>query len=237
MNKFLLTSTLILSALGLSAQTSVGFAVGTNYARWAEKIVKEEYAGEEEDYRAMPGLHFSLWLVLPQSESFALQLQPGFVQKGFRELDKSESNSSKRKTKNDLVLSYVELPVFLKYLKPAGKWTFSLEGGPYLAYLMYGKHRKKTRSSDTNSRSVSRRYTDFDLDKAKAARLDAGIQLGAAVAYPVGPGHITANLRYNRGFVNLDKGEDIIAEIFNKGWGWQVGYMLPLQKATANVSP
>lgn len=90
-------------------------------------------------------------------------------------------------------LNYVEVPVLLKvWLIPVGAVRPYLAAGPALSYLLSAKSRVEQSGSSTtiNMRST---FSSYDY----AAVLDAGL------AWSVGPGVLSADVRYTLGLDNV----------------------------------
>lgn len=99
--------------------------------------------------------------------------------------------------------NYIEVPVLAKY-------SFGLayvNAGPSIGFLM-GKNDK-----------VKAAY-------GKTKSIDFGLQMGAGVAIPAGPGKVIVDGRYNLGLSNIsdEKGVDVK----NRGFAISLGYAIPL---------
>ncbi|MFZ4930508.1 porin family protein [Chryseobacterium sp. Mn2064] len=99
--------------------------------------------------------------------------------------------------------NYIEIPVLAKY-------TFGpvyVNAGPSIGFLM-GKN-DKVKAAYGSTKSV-----------------DFGLQMGAGLAFPAGPGKLIVDGRYNLGLSNIsdEKGLDVK----NRGFAVSLGYAIPL---------
>ncbi|BAP29479.1 uncharacterized protein CHSO_0442 [Chryseobacterium sp. StRB126] len=99
--------------------------------------------------------------------------------------------------------NYIEVPVLAKY----SFGPVYVNAGPSIGFLM-GKNEK-----------VKATY-------GKTRSIDFGLQMGAGVAIPAGPGKVIVDGRYNLGLNNIsdEKGLDVK----NRGFAISLGYAIPL---------
>lgn len=99
--------------------------------------------------------------------------------------------------------NYIEIPVLAKY----SFGPVYVNAGPSIGFLMGKNDRIKAAYGKTKS-------------------VDFGLQMGAGVALPAGPGKIIVDGRYNLGLSNIsdEKGLDVK----NRGFAISLGYAIPL---------
>lgn len=102
----------------------------------------------------------------------------------------------------DYNFNYIEVPVLAKY----SFGPVFVNAGPSIAFQM-GKN-DKVRSAYGKTKSI-----------------DFGIQMGAGVAIPVGPGKMILDGRYNLGFSDI---ADNNLDVKNRGIAVSLGYAIPL---------
>lgn len=101
----------------------------------------------------------------------------------------------------DLKLNYLEVPLLAKY----SFGPVYVNAGPSLGLLL-----------DKESK-VRNQYGE------KLKKLDFGVQMGAGLAIPAGPGKVIVDGRYNLGLSNLGK----VNDIKNRGIMASLGYAIP----------
>ena len=104
-----------------------------------------------------------------------------------------------------LGLTYIEIPVLLKYNVPmAGMVSPNLFIGPSLGILL---------SADADGEDVKEFFKGTDF----------GVVIGAGVDFDLGTGKVTLDARYNLGLTSLDDTDD--ADVKNSGISVMVGYL------------
>ncbi|MBP2617402.1 porin family protein [Chryseobacterium jejuense] len=99
--------------------------------------------------------------------------------------------------------NYIEVPVLAKY----SFGPVYVNAGPSIGILM-GKNDK-----------VKAAY-------GKTKSIDFGLQMGAGVAIPAGPGKVIVDGRYNLGLNNISDEKGI--DVKNRGFALSLGYAIPL---------
>jgi hypothetical protein len=148
------------------------------------------------------------------SRHFSLQLEPMYLQKGgridIRDFLGEDASLSLR-------LSYVELPVFLKLSKSAGRARPYVIVGPSVGY------RTGTRSKDE--------VTGEEQDPADAAenlkKGDFGVAAGGGLIVPVGRATVFVEGRYTWGLLNLNKQNEEL-KLNNRGVQVLAGFTFPI---------
>ncbi len=218
---------MLISAGLLSAQLSLGLKGGVNLA-------KDHF--DDDDIREMtefmPVMYFAVPVELEISEFFALQAEPGFIQKGvkiFNETTIEYEPGMFRTMDMDLrnKFNFLNLPVLAKAkFGPENLKLFAL-AGPEIAYAMNGK--TKIEMTVTNGTVEEIEETeDIDFDEDGLDRWDYGLILGAGLEAKLGPGWITLDGRYNLGLNNFNAEEDADVKMYHRGIGVLVGFKVPL---------
>lgn len=99
--------------------------------------------------------------------------------------------------------NYIEIPVLAKY----SFGPVYVNAGPSIGFLM-GKN-DKIKSAYGKTKSV-----------------DFGLQMGAGIAIPVGPGKVIVDGRYNLGLSNISDENGM--NVKNRGFAISLGYAIPL---------
>lgn len=100
-------------------------------------------------------------------------------------------------------LNYIEIPVLAKY----SFGPVYVNAGPSIGFLV-GKSDK-----------IKAAY-------GKTKTLDFGLQMGAGVAIPAGPGKLIVDGRYNLGLSNISDEKGV--NVKNRGFAVSLGYAIPL---------
>ncbi|MCU0353830.1 MAG: PorT family protein [Cytophagales bacterium] len=184
------------------------------------------------DVKSKAGLALGAAFELPLTDALSIQPELLFVQKGWRE---TSSSAEIR-----LGLNYLEIPVLAKYrFGEADELHFFGYAGPYFGFGLGGRYRF---SGGGSSESATVRFGDEpdnysgnDLylgGSDEVSRMDAGLNIGAGVGLPLGPGVATFEARYGLGLVNLNKPgqgqsrSDVLSQ--HRVFGIFVGYSLSL---------
>ncbi|MBV8326995.1 porin family protein [Chryseobacterium sp.] len=99
--------------------------------------------------------------------------------------------------------NYVEIPVLAKY----SFGPVYMNAGPSIGFLMEKNDRIKEAYGKTRS-------------------IDFGLQMGAGVAIPAGPGKLIVDGRYNLGLNNISNEQGV--SVKNRGFAISLGYAIPL---------
>lgn len=142
---------------------------------------------------------------------FGVQPEVAYTQKGHR-VTFDDFDNDETKTRN-----YLEIPILarLNLNLPAIPITPKLLAGPTFSYFLSGSNTFVDRSSgDTN---------ESDIQEEDVHDLDIGVAAGAGVDIGLGPGVLTFDLRFTRGFTEIPADGDNTA-IFNSMGSANVGY-------------
>lgn len=189
-----------------AAQLSIGPKVGVNFARIGGDDVNED------EINSLFGGQFGAVGQLRFNESFAIQPELLFFQKGYRaEFLILGEEFSFRQT-----LNYIEVPIMAKFM------FFAQEGGqvyglfgPSLGFGLNGKF--GLNDSDET----------FTFEEVNFSKIDLSLTIGAGVQIPTGPGKLFLDVRYLLGLNTIDNEEPKL-DIKNRGLGIGLGFLFPL---------
>lgn len=179
--KKLFLSVLFLSVAALlSAQENKSFGIkgGVNFTNL--------YTEDVDDNNLLFGLNAGLVAVLPFSEFLAVQPELLFSGKG-AEL---KYNNAFVEGKAKFRLNYIEVPVLLRVNLTN---SFSIQAGPYVAYLIDANIKNETNNELFDSEET--------LDTDDFTKFDFGLSGGAEFEFSP----ISVGVRYNYGLTNVGK--------------------------------
>ena len=142
------------------------------------------------DLSRRKGLMAGVSLIAPFQPTLAIQLEALYSMKGV--MSSSGSSSS------TLKMSYVELPVLLRWEMPESDMKPFLLIGPEVSYQV-------ACDIDAVSGSSSQHVTCKDLEAFgfKVSKFDAGLVLGAGLGFDLGGRLVTVGVRYDHGLREL----------------------------------
>ena len=215
--KVMFLSTASLMSFGVFAQskkyvvsaTTFGISAGVNW----NNINGKSADGNKLDNKIKIGFDGGANVEFPVSKG--LYLQPGleFRQKG------SELNNG-----NDLLLSYIDLPVNLIYKASLGCGSMLLGFGPYVGLGINGK----MKDADGSERKVAfnNTYSPSEADDIQFKKLDAGANFMIGYEFK---SKLSAALKAQLGLVNINPDTNIPGDetrYRNTGFGLSLGYRL-----------
>lgn len=224
--KSILTLTAMVFALFASAQVAVGIKGGVNF----NNLQTTEALGElAPDFSNISEGNFGLVAEYGITDQFALQTELNFMKKGFTtkaNLDNTEvfginlPVGGRAETK----FSYVEVPLLAKYSFGGEGLQAYITAGPTFGYATAGRIDTKARvlvDFDLGS-------TPINLDNINYNRFEVGATAGAGLSYTTSFGKFFADARYSQGFTELYDFPLVQEKVKNKGFGVNVGFMVPL---------
>ncbi len=212
MKRLLILLVLVVAGFTVSAQ-GLQPKVGINFS---------SVSGDLEDASkvALPGLNFGLGFA--STGPVGIQTEILYMQKGA----KFEHGEYFIKQVNN----YLELPVMLKVNLGPDFLKVFLNAGGYVAYWLSG-----TAEDNLSGETLTTDYEfddSYDDDGVKDNRLDYGVAFGGGAALRLGPGFLTAEVRYDLGLADLNKFEDGEPEGYdgmkNRTLGVMLGYIIKL---------
>jgi outer membrane protein with beta-barrel domain len=193
---------LLLAAAPAVAQTYVGLLGGPSFSRLSSPDVPDEL-----DMSTRTGYGLGAVLGRELRDDLSLELQPVFITKGAKFSSEGETVS--------LHLSYVEVPLLLKFSRRGPGLRPYVLGGPVLGF-----RKSATLEASGLSLDFSREVKDTDF----------GLALGAGVKVPAGRAAVLLEGRYALGLRNIyvaDPGDDPEV-VKNRGFQFQAGFTLPI---------
>lgn len=228
--KILSVAFLVLISFTLvSAQVSLGLKAGLNLAK---DHSDNESINEFTEY--MPGVYITLPVELQLSDYFAIQAEPGFMQKGMKIVAESTYEYepgvfATMDMDTRMTYNFLSLPILAKGKFGPEAIKVFVVAGPEVAYALNGK--AKMEMTVTNGTTETIKETeDIDFKEDEIDRFDYGLILGAGVEAQIGPGWITLDGRYNLGLNNYIQYEGEEAyKAYHRGIGILVGYKVPIK--------
>lgn len=225
--KSILTLAALALAIFATAQVSVGIKGGMNF----NNLHTTEALGElAPDFTNISEANFGLVTEYNITDNFAFQTEVNFLKKGFTtkaNLDNTELFGLQLPVggRAETKFSYVEVPLLAKYsFGDANGFQAYVTGGPTFGYATSGRIDTKARvlvDFDLGS-------TNINLDDINYNRFEVGATAGAGVSYMTNFGKFFADARYSQGFTELYDFPLVDEKIRNKGFGVNVGFMVPL---------
>ncbi|MCF8230172.1 MAG: PorT family protein [Bacteroidales bacterium] len=211
--KQLLLLLLLISMSWFSSAQGLQPKVGVNFSSVTADI-------EEADRVALPGLNFGLGFA--STGPVGIQTELLYMQKGVK-YENGEDYAQ-------MTSNYLELPVMLKVNLGPEAIKFFLNAGGYAAYWLSGT---TTDSFGGEETTEDYEFDDsYDDDGVKDNRFDYGIAFGGGLGIKLGPGFLTAEVRYDLGLADLNKFEDGEPEGYegmkNRTIGIMAGYIIKL---------
>jgi hypothetical protein len=220
---------MLISVTLVTAQVSIGLKAGLNLAK---DHFNEESINEFTEF--MPALYFAVPVELGISDIFAIQAEPGFIQKGVKMVEETvfeyepgvfRTTDLDARTK----FNFINLPILAKAKFGSETVKFFAIAGPEVAYALNAK----TKMEMTVTNGITEKMEeseDIDFEEDKISRWDYGLIFGAGVEAQIGSGWITLDGRYNLGLNNYIQleGEDV-TKAYHRGIGILIGYKVPIQ--------
>ncbi|MEM1323661.1 MAG: porin family protein [Bacteroidota bacterium] len=195
---FLIVAFVFTGHFAAQAQLSFGGRVGVNLA---------SVSGEDDNSDSKLGLDIAAVIVLPVSETFFIQPEVHFLQKGGKEEDGFSGQEIKS------TLNYIQIPILAKYVFGDQETLgFYVLGGPSIG-LGVGV---KTAVGDNDATG--------SFEDAGFKAFDFGVDLGVGVLVPAGPGTFFIDVRYLLGLSNINDLE-FGGDINNRGINFGVGFL------------
>jgi len=186
---------MMLLAATASAQTSKSIGVKGGFNMF------KPYGDDVADASYYYGFAIGGFYYYAMSEIFVLQPELYYSVKGGKEDDEGEES--------DLKLSYIEIPVLLKFNLPMeGKsWAPNLYVGPYLAFLL---------GADVDGHDVKDAFKSTDFGLVVGASFDFRLSEGKRM--------LELDFRYSMGITKIYDFGDLDIQAFNNGFQFLLGY-------------
>lgn len=202
------------------ANAQTGIKAGLNFANVGGDVP------DEFDTETRTGLVLGLFHHLEMTETFGFRPEVMYVQKGYS-IDEEFFGMA---VESEFQVDYIDifLPAIMT-INPQESLSPQVFAGPYAGFNI---------SAEAESTVMDQTETEDISDEV--ASLDFGLTFGAGAMIDLGPGNLTADVRYNLGLANVvdddgieddfndefpngmgDNGDE---EIFNRGFMLTVGY-------------
>ena len=220
-NKSLVLFSFLLLAGLAQAQISIGVRAGANLANVSFSDTSDLDIG---DPKTRVGAILGAVLEMGITEKLAIQVEPSFIQKGWRIKDESQLLGQTIKIDGNYTFNYIDVPVLAKLRfngENTGLYAFA---GPTFGYMASGKY--KVTSEFAGQKETEEEDIEFD-DEDGINRFDVGATLGAGFQLNLGGGRLFFDARYNLGLSNIADEEEVDDDfsIRNKGIGLSIGYL------------
>lgn len=205
------------------AQISITPKVGTAINSFA--FSTDEYKSFKDSQKSQTGLVAGVGVNVGISESFSVQADLLYTQRGARyEQTTQVPFLGAVTTKGSLRLNYLDIPVLGRYTFGGDDLKFYVNAGPAIGIGLSGKSTLEAPGINFNSNVNFGTEPDNNTgNETYVRRIDFGIQSGAGVLYPVGPGSLNLDLRYSLGLANVDsKPSDVKHRMFVVSLGYQL---------------
>ena len=220
-NKSLVLFSFLLLAGLAQAQISIGVRAGANLANVSFSDTSDLDIG---DPKTRVGAILGAVLEMGITEKLAIQVEPSFIQKGWRIKDESQLLGQTIKIDGNYTFNYIDVPVLAKLRfngENTGLYAFA---GPTFGYMASGKYKVTTEVA--GQKETEEEKLTFD-DEDGINRFDVGATLGAGFQLNLGGGRLFFDARYNLGLSNIADEEEVDDDfsIRNKGIGLSIGYL------------
>ncbi|WP_460684785.1 porin family protein [Niabella aquatica] len=207
-------------AIRSSAQVQIGVRAGVNFSNLTGKYQNGE---KIENNKLIPGFHAGVTFDIPVAGGFSVQPGLLFSTKGAQYKDEDDYYKT--------VPYYAEIPVNFLYKPGSGNGRLLLGMGPYIAYGLEGKWKKRyDGKSEIGKLKFKDDISDDDWERLKddedyyGKPLDCGGNLLAGYEFW---NNLSIQLNAQFGIANItskDNGQQTNGNIKNVGFGISLGY-------------
>ncbi len=217
---------LTLSAITLSAQTTIGFKVGgnTNYASLSG--ISDDFLPNTFSYtRLSAGVDVSI----PIEKNFTFRPGLSYNEKGFIVKETTSFNTLgidlPLGVKANTQINYVDASALMQYnyTAPSGFHAYAF-AGPYLGYATKGF--VQTKANFIIDINVKR--FDLNLNDDMYNRYELGLIGGGGLGAKMGKGEIFLDVKYQHGFTNQINDPVIDLGVKNRSVNYSIGYRFNL---------
>ncbi len=204
----------------LSTKAEIGVLAGARAGFNISSLRKYEPIPDYKK-RVTLGSDLSGVLRLDFNKYMSLQTEIEFAQKG----QGWKKNIDSAKYSGKLVMNYVQFPILVVGRFGTEKVKGIVQLGPYVSYWT-GGYTQNSVSIDKQSKNASTyKYVFTNSDR----RVDAGLIIGAGTDIKVGKGWIEFALRYNAGFVSINKKSALVPKMYHSNVSISVGYLYTIK--------
>lgn len=201
----LIIFTLILSSLTLCSAQSIGFRVGANLSNL--NLNEASLASLNISQESLLGMALAIPVEFKVHKNISIQTELGFLQKGFKSIQKINSGTSSIKSELKNYTNYASIPVMLKIHTASRLVQVYANVGPDAAWKIKSGQTGQTITTLDNQSSTTEVKNDISLDGQK--RLAIGLQGGAGVKVKLGnaalvlDGRFLTELKDENGNINV----------------------------------
>lgn len=197
---------------------SVGVRGGMNLAN----VAVEDEDDVELDNRS--GLDIGLLLNIGISESFSIQPEIHYMQKGYRFELEEEFFGEVITIDQDVLLNYLEVPILAKLALGNETVQLMINAGPSLGYALNGKV-----ESEIFGEKEEEDIDFSDDENEDFNRLDFSMLFGLGLGFNTGPATIFVDARYLLGLRSWGDPEEVdVPDVRNRGLGFGLGVLVPV---------
>ena len=209
----------------INAQVYTGVRGGVGLTKWHyDQPENADDVNDAQDYLLAP--YAAIPFEVRLSPFFSLQPELSYMQKGTRVQDDFSGGGIVRDYDFRARINYLNLPVLGKGMIRTGPVEIFALAGPEIGYALSGKFKYDGVLTDGEKGTIEERDIDFEDDHL--SRFDFGLIFGAGMGLDAGPGKIVLDARYDLGLFNLSTLEESDNKVYNRGFGFSMGYMVPL---------
>lgn len=182
----------------------------------------------EPSYRMAAG--GALLVSIPIGKSpFALQLEPGYAERGSLFTAKGLMNNGvdRYEDKTAAKFQWLETPVLLRFTPSVGPLNIVLTAGAEARYLLSGTVVEQ--SAEYNIRTGAQVHSKTEVSSIaldRINRLDVGLVGGLGVSLPLAFGQVFLDGRYHHGLMDLDKNNT--TQAYQHGFSANLGVLFSL---------
>lgn len=205
-SKIALLCFLLISTSNLLAQLTVspGLRAGVNLAN----VSADPDIGSE----SITGLLLAVPIEIGIGESFAIQPEIMFVQKGTR----FEENILGSNDKIERRISQIDIPILAKFkFLNTDAFQAYVAAGPVFGFALSGKTKAEALGISGEE--------DLDFDEDDYNRLETLVSAGGGIGIPIGFGVIVLDVRYLFGITDVDDSDEF--KVKNNGIQGGIGFM------------
>ncbi|NDK56557.1 porin family protein [Pontibacter fetidus] len=212
-NLVLLLLICLIGTYTATAQTiSVGPRLGVNFGIQKVSSSDEDFAKDwNEEVVSAPGLLIGGVVAIKFNETFSVQPELLFTQKGYKFEDDARTVTGK--------YDYLELPLLAKISFGAPDFQGFITAGPTFGYWASGKDVYKSGGIEFSE--------DLEENGFVEKRSEVGGSIGAGFAAALGAGSLNFDLRYGAGFTSVYESDDD-DKLRNSGFNVSVAYLFGL---------
>ena len=228
-NKYVALAFFALCSFSTYAQVSLGFKGGMHYANVNIDGIPDNLATRT---KYINNLSFGLVSEIPLGGGFSVQPELSFLKKGFKINEGLDLGvfgvPLPLGVKAQVEMKYIDLPILGKYNVDLNeRLNAYVVAGPAFGYARSAK----VQTIATVIVEIPISTNTIDLSNENAERFEVSGTIGAGLAFNTYKGKLFADARYTHGFSKIDNISLIDTKSSNKGFGFNVGYLIPLNRS------